>query len=63
MKRCYACEVEKSEAEFAVDPSKASGRKSICRPCDRVKARGYYVAHRPAVLARQRAQKAAKAAG
>jgi hypothetical protein len=41
-RRCYACERRRPVEEFAPDPSKGSGLKSICRPCDRAKSRRYY---------------------
>jgi hypothetical protein len=34
-----------------VDRSKASGRSSLCRECDRIRAREYYAANRERVLA------------
>jgi len=36
--------------------STGDGRKSICRACDRVKAKAYYQANREKVLARQSAR-------
>lgn len=42
LKRCYRCKQEHPETDFAPDSSKAGGRKSICRACDRQKARDYY---------------------
>jgi hypothetical protein len=45
---------------FAVDRSKGIGRKSICKACDREKARGYYMVHRERVRARQAAAQRAK---
>jgi hypothetical protein len=44
--RCYACGEDLPFEAFAVDRSKASGRKSICRRCDREKARAYYALRR-----------------
>jgi len=41
-RRCYACQRRLPVAEFAPDPTKGSGFKSICRPCDRAKGRRYY---------------------
>ncbi len=40
--RCYRCERVRPLEEFPVDRSKPSGHKSICRECDRAKARRYY---------------------
>jgi hypothetical protein len=37
--RCYRCEEMLPVGSFAGDRSKASGRKSICRECDRKRAR------------------------
>ena len=44
--RCYSCKRLRGDEEFAPDPSKSLGRKSICRACDREKARLYYLAKR-----------------
>jgi hypothetical protein len=35
-----------AEADFGVDRSKASGRRSYCKACDRQRGRAYYAAHR-----------------
>lgn len=43
--RCYACERDCDRSAFAPDRSKASGHKSICRPCDNAKAKRYYATH------------------
>jgi hypothetical protein len=54
--RCYACKRDRDLSEFAPDPSKASGYKSICRPCDNGKAKRYYAeVRRPARLLAQAA--------
>jgi hypothetical protein len=50
-KRCAQCGLVKHVEDFALDRAKRSGRKSLCRVCDRVKARRYYAANREAVLA------------
>jgi hypothetical protein len=50
--RRYACGEEVPVGEFSRDRSKASGRASICRPCDALKGRRYYQANRDKVLAR-----------
>jgi hypothetical protein len=34
-----------AEADFGVDPSKASGRRSHCKACDRRRGKAYYDAH------------------
>jgi hypothetical protein len=39
-------------SRFAVDRSKRSGRKSLCRGCDNARCRAYYEAHRDDVIAR-----------
>jgi hypothetical protein len=44
-------------ADFARDASKPSGRTSICKPCDREKARRYYQENRDAKLARAAARR------
>ena len=54
-KLCRKCDEMKELSDFARDRSKASGRKSICKLCDREKARRYYATNREAVLARVRA--------
>jgi hypothetical protein len=50
---CYACGESKPLDEFYPDASKAAGRMSRCRACDREKARRYYRQHREEVLARR----------
>ena len=54
---CYACGEHKPVDEFPRDASKASGRASICRACDREKGRRYYHANRDRVLARYKASR------
>jgi hypothetical protein len=44
---------------FAVDRSKRCGIKSICKACDREKARRYYAENREKVIARVAARQAA----
>jgi len=41
-KRCPRCLTNKPLSDFAVDKSKASGRKSSCRACDNKRCREYY---------------------
>jgi hypothetical protein len=60
MPRCYRCTGDKPAADFAVDRSKASGRKSICKVCDRRKSGRYYAANRRRVIARVQAAREAK---
>jgi hypothetical protein len=50
--RCYLCGFERPVDDFARDRSKASGRKSLCRSCDRERSRAYYREHREAVIPR-----------
>jgi hypothetical protein len=42
--RCYRCGKKKPLGEFAKDASKRTGRKSICKACDRERARARYLA-------------------
>jgi hypothetical protein len=51
LKTCTKCGNELRIGEFARDESKASGRKSICRACDREKSRDYYERNRERKLA------------
>ena len=39
---CATCDRTLPRESFACDASKASGLKSICKECDREKARAYY---------------------
>ena len=55
-KSCTKCGEARTLDEFPRDRSKGSGRKSICKECDREKARGYYQANRETVLARMSAR-------
>ena len=50
LKTCSKCGVELRLEEFACDRSKASGRKSICKACDRAKAAEYYERNRERIL-------------
>jgi hypothetical protein len=54
-KRCGKCGLVKHVEDFGRRSDRPCGRKSLCRVCDRRKARRYYVANRDAVLARQAA--------
>ena len=45
---------------FGVDRSKASGRKSHCKACDRRRGRAYYEAHRDERYARRQAVREAE---
>ncbi len=50
--RCYRCAIPKPIDQFARDRSKASGRKSICKPCDTAKSATYYAENAERVIAR-----------
>lgn len=52
MRRCYRCRENLPEGDFAPDPSKGSGYKSICRSCDNAKSSRYYERNRERVIAR-----------
>jgi hypothetical protein len=47
---CATCDRTLARESFGRDASKASGLKSICKECDRAKARAYYAANRAARL-------------
>jgi hypothetical protein len=49
---CPKCGEFRKTDDFARDRSKASGRTSICKACDRAKAKAYYAANRERVIAR-----------
>ncbi len=49
---CFRCGERKPAGEFYADRSKASGRKSICKACDRAKGRAYYAQNAERVIAR-----------
>jgi hypothetical protein len=44
-----------AEADFPVDSSKASRRKSYCKACDRRRGRAYYDAHKDELYAQREA--------
>lgn len=44
-----------AEAGFGVDRSKASGRRSYCKECDRRRGRAYYDTHRDELYAQREA--------
>jgi hypothetical protein len=52
-RQCSRCHVERSIEEFARDATKATGYKSICKPCDNAKSKRYYETHREEKLAAQ----------
>lgn len=41
-RRCYRCRETLAAEDFAIDRSKGSGRKSICKRCDRARAAARY---------------------
>ena len=43
------------EDGFGIDRSKASGRKSHCKACDRLRGRAYYAEHRDELYAQREA--------
>jgi hypothetical protein len=47
------------EADFGVDRSKTSGRKSYCKGCDRQRGLAYYIARRDELYARRAAAREA----
>jgi hypothetical protein len=52
---CPRCGVVTAEADFGVDRSKTSGRRSYCKACDRRRGRAYYAAHRDEFYAEREA--------
>lgn len=61
-RNCPRCETELPIDAFALDQSKARGRKSHCKACDRLKSRRYYTANREAKLAKANARNARRRA-
>jgi hypothetical protein len=45
----------RAEADFGLDSSKPSGRRSYCKACDRERGRAYYAAHRDELYAQREA--------
>jgi hypothetical protein len=61
---CPRCVVMTVEADFGLDRSKASGRRSYCKACDRRRGRAYYDARKDELYAqRVAAREAAWQAG
>ena len=58
---CPRCREPLGEEAFAVDRSKASGRKAHCKACDRERAKTYYQEHRDERRARHEAKRDAEA--
>jgi hypothetical protein len=48
-----------AETGFGVDRSKASGRRSYCKACDRRRGRAYYDAHKDELYAQREAAREA----
>jgi hypothetical protein len=48
-----------AEADFGLDRSKASGRRSYCKACDRRRGRAYYDAHKDELHAKSAAAREA----
>jgi hypothetical protein len=48
-----------AEADFGTDKSKASGRRSYCKVCDRRRGRAYYDAHKDELYAQREAAREA----
>jgi hypothetical protein len=48
-----------AEADFGVDRSKTSGRRSYCKACDRRRGRAYYDAHKDELHAARKAAREA----
>jgi len=55
---CPKCKRPQPAENFAVDRSKASGRKSHCKDCDNDKSRAYYRDHREQKLQTVKARQA-----
>jgi hypothetical protein len=45
-RQCYSCGGWWAPDRFAVDASKSSGRKSVCKVCDSKRSLEHYYAHR-----------------
>jgi hypothetical protein len=52
---CSRCKTLTAETGFSVDRSKASGRRSYCRECDRQRRKAYYAEHREELYAQRQA--------
>jgi hypothetical protein len=52
---CPRCGIVTAEDGFAVDRSRASGRKSHCRECDRRRCQAWYDAHKDELYAQREA--------
>jgi hypothetical protein len=54
-KTCSKCGVVTAEEDFGVDRSKASGRTSHCKTCDRERGKAYYAEHKDELYGRREA--------
>lgn len=58
MKKCYTCQLEKSESEFNKNKSRVDKLNSICRECSKQRSKQYYqdnqAKHRKVVRARKK---------
>jgi hypothetical protein len=52
-----------AEADFGVDRSKACGRRSNCKACDRRRRRAYYDAHKDEFYAQASSRSRSSLAG
>ena len=52
---CPKCGVLTEKDGFGIDRTKAGGRKSHCKTCDRQRAEAYYAEHREELYARREA--------
>lgn len=42
MKKCFKCQLDKNESEFAINRSHKDGLSSYCKPCNSANARANY---------------------
>lgn len=54
LKRCSKCEEQRPLGDFNKDKAKKDGLRGYCKPCDREKARRWYIENREADLERKR---------
>lgn len=50
MMKCRTCGVDETQAEFVIDNSRQSGKRNICKECDRRRARERYQQKREEIL-------------
>jgi hypothetical protein len=60
---CPRCRVLTEREGFSIDRHAPSGRKALCRQCDRKKAEAYYAAHWEEKLAEREAKRQAAGTG